>query len=74
MKILLQDLRNGMFCKGPQSWTFDKDEALDFLTSDDAIRFARQNNLKETRLVAHFREHNYQIQIPYQFNVTSESW
>jgi hypothetical protein len=71
MKILLRDLRNGHFCKGPSEWTRDRNEALDFLTSDDAIRFARQHRLVDVQVVAQFRDDAYQIQIPYCFDVVA---
>jgi hypothetical protein len=68
MKILLQSVRSGKFCKGPQEWTDDKAEALDFLTSDQAIRFAQKHRLPETQVVAQFRDHNYYVHLPYNFD------
>ena len=69
MRILLRSSRDHTFCKGPGAWTSDKNEALDFLTSDQAIEFARQNHLPEVQVVAQYRDNDYQIQIPYRFDV-----
>lgn len=69
MKILLQSLRTGKFCKDPFQWTDDSKEAMDFLTSDEAIAFARKHQLPEIQVIAQFRENNYRIHIPYKFDV-----
>lgn len=68
MKILLQSVRSGKFCKGPGDWTSDKNEAMDFLTSDHAIRFVQEHRVPEAQVVAEFREHNYHIHLPYKFD------
>ena len=73
MRIVLKSLRTGAFCKGPDDWTNNKADALDFLTSDDAIAFARTHHLKETQVVVQFHDKDYQIHIPYQFDVLAEA-
>ena len=73
MKILLQDLRSGMFCKAVHEWTKDRNEALEFMTSDDAIAFARKHGLHEARIIAQFQNNDCQIQIPYKFDILAEA-
>src|SRR4051812_49681340 len=52
MKILLKCLRSGKYCKGADEWTINKNDALDFATSDDAIRFAQRHHLNEVQVIA----------------------
>ncbi len=48
-------------------------DALDFMTSDDAIAFARKHGLREAQVIAHFNDNNCQIQIPYHFDILAEA-
>ena len=73
MKIILQILRSGMFCNVVDECTWDRNDALDFMTSDDAISFARKHGLREAQVIAHFRDNNYQIHIPYKFDILAEA-
>lgn len=73
MKILLKSLRSGKYCRSAGEWTDRQDEALDFMTSDEAIRFAQQHRLREVQVVAQLRDQHYFIQIPYKFDVLAEA-
>ncbi len=73
MRIVLKSLRTGSYCKGPGQWTKNKSEAWDFLSSDEAIEFARKQELKETQVIVQFRDNDYLIHIPYQLDALREA-
>ncbi len=72
MKILLKNLRTGKYCKSEEEWTRNRAEALDFMTSDEAIAFAKKHRLQEVQVVAQLQDDNYYIQIPYRFDTLVE--
>jgi hypothetical protein len=65
MRILLQDIRNGLYLENSGVWNHDLNAALDFGSSQRAIDYAEQNKIKEARVVAVFRSGNYAELVSY---------
>ncbi len=50
MKTLLRNVPTGLYVQSPESWTGNPDEALDFKTMGEAIRFVEQAGLRKMEL------------------------
>ena len=50
MKTLLRNVLTGLYVRSPEGWTGNPDEALDFRTMSQAIRFAEQTGLRKMEL------------------------
>ena len=54
MKTLLRKSSNGLFFQGPDKWTNDPAQALNFKMIDRALEFVRQWNLQDVELAFAF--------------------
>jgi hypothetical protein len=68
MRIILQQVKSALYFKSLGIWTQDVSEALDFRTSQHAIRHVRQHHLQGVQVLAAFVEPAYietaALQIP----------
>lgn len=56
MKTLLRHTRNGLYFKGPERWTEDPDQALDFRFVDRAISYISTWELKNVELALAYED------------------
>jgi len=61
MRILLQQKETGLYLRDLDSWVRKSGEALDFLSSTQAIDFCAKNRLAGVQLVLKFDEQRYDI-------------
>jgi hypothetical protein len=59
MQIVLQHVKSGLYLKSPGVWTKEVGEALDFSSSQRAIRFIRQHQLEGVQVLVAFIEPAY---------------
>ena len=64
MRILLQQKDTGLYFKDIGSWTHDKFDAMDFLSSTAAIDFCVANNIPDVQMVLKFEEQRFDIVLP----------
>ena len=64
MRILLQQKETGLYFKDVGSWTRNTGEAMDFVSSTEAIEFCAINRLPGVQLVLKFEEQQYDIVLP----------
>ena len=64
MRILLQQKETGLYFKDVGSWTRNTGEAMDFVSSTEAIEFCALNRLPGVQLVLKFEEQQYDIVLP----------
>ena len=68
MQIVLQDVKTCLYFKGPGVWTRDVAEALDFSSSQRALKYVRQHGLESVQVLVAFVEPAYvetvALQIP----------
>src|ERR1035441_5223685 len=50
MRTLLRNVPTGLYVQSPEDWTDNPDEALDFKTMSQAIRFAEHAGLRKMEL------------------------
>jgi hypothetical protein len=50
MRTLLQHIRGGLYVQGPDKWTNNPDEALDFRFIDRTLKYVETWNLKEVQV------------------------
>ncbi len=60
MKVLLQDIKTGLYLQGVSGWTTDPNAALDFETTSRAFQFWRDNDLLDVRLVLRYKGGQYE--------------
>lgn len=63
MKVLLQDKFSGLFYRSPGEWTPHPEEARSFQTSWQALRYCRDHELPETRVVLKFEDGRYDLAV-----------
>jgi hypothetical protein len=56
MRTLLRNTTTGLYFQGPDKWTSDPAEALDFKMIDRAINFIETWSLKDMELAFGFRD------------------
>jgi hypothetical protein len=61
MKILLRDIRTGLFYAGPNQWTIEQDTAEDFKTPDVAFNVIDESKLNAMEIVVHFGEAAFDV-------------
>ena len=54
MRTLLRSIQTGLYFQGPDKWTTNPDEALDFKSIDRAVNFVETWTLKEMELAFAF--------------------
>jgi hypothetical protein len=64
MKIVLQRKDTGDYFKDVGDWTRNAAEAMDFLSSTQAIEFCAMNQISDVQLVLRFEEQHYDIVMP----------
>lgn len=64
MRTLLRKVPSGLFFQGPDKWTSDPAEALDFRMIDRALRFIEQWHLQEVELVFAFNDRPQVTRVP----------
>ena len=64
MKTLLRKSSNGLFFQGPDQWTNDPAQALNFKMIDRAIEFVNQWNLKDVELAFAFDDLSQVTRVP----------
>lgn len=62
MRTLLRNTATGLFFQGPDKWTSDPAQALDFKMIDRALNFVETWSLQDMELAFAFRdEHNQHV-------------
>ena len=64
MRTLLRKVTSGLFFQGPDKWTNNPAEALNFKTIDRAIEFVQTWNLKEMELAFAFNDFSSVTRVP----------
>lgn len=64
MRILLQEINNGLYFKENGVWTRDAVEGMDFLSSTKAIEYCMAHRISGVQLVLKFDEQLYDIVLP----------
>jgi hypothetical protein len=64
MRVLLQQINNGLYFKEPGVWTGDAAGGMDFLSSTKAIDYCTANRISGVQLVLKFEEQLYDIVLP----------
>src|SRR5439155_25309364 len=59
MRTLLRSIPTGLYFQGPDKWTGNPAEALDFKSIDRAMQFVETRALKEMELAISFNALNY---------------
>ncbi len=68
MKVLLQHRESGLYLKEVGVTTGDRREALDFLSSTQAIKFCAANKISGMQIVLRFDEQHFDIVLPMTMN------
>jgi hypothetical protein len=55
MKVLLRHLETAEYY-GPHTWVIDPAEAHDFVKTEDAVRFSKENNLSQLEVVLRYEK------------------
>jgi hypothetical protein len=63
MRVLLRNVKTGLFYKVPWKWTAKRDVACNFGGTFQALRFAENNRLRGVELVLTFGEPEYDLAI-----------
>ncbi len=61
MKVLLRNLETGLFYAGPDRWTKDYSEALDFQQTELAIDRVSEARLPGMEVLIHFEDPVFEI-------------
>lgn len=64
MRVLLRDVRTGLYFREPQDWTAETDQALSFRHSADAMDQARAQCLAQAEVILAFDETRYSVALP----------
>ena len=64
MKTLLRKSSDGLFFQGPDKWTSDPAQALNFKMIDRALEFVKQWNLKDVELAFAFDDLSKVTRVP----------
>jgi hypothetical protein len=64
MKVLLQHKQSGLYLKEVGVTTADRSEALDFLSSTQAIEFCAVHRISGMQIVLRFDEQHFDIVLP----------
>ena len=61
MKVFLRDTRTGLFYAGPDQWTTEHAQALEFEGPNFALDRVTQSKLEAVEVVIHFEESAFDI-------------
>ncbi len=64
MRVWLRDSKTGLYFKEPREWTAERDEALSFRHSAEAMDRARMHGVADAEVVLHFEETSQSVAIP----------
>jgi len=64
MKTLLRNTATGLYFQGPDRWTSDPGEALDFKMIDRAIKFIETWSLRDMELAFAFKDYKQVTGVP----------
>ena len=56
MRTVLRKIQSGLFFRGPDQWTTNPTEALDFKMIDRAIQFVEKWNLRDVEVAFCFKD------------------
>ncbi len=66
MRVLLCNLRTGLYFQSSDSWTTEPESAQDFGSSLKAALFALENNLNGAEVYLDFGDNEYNVHLPVQ--------
>jgi hypothetical protein len=66
MRVLLCNLRTGLYFQSLESWTTEAESAQDFGSSLKAALFALDNNIDGAEVYLDFGDHEYNVHLPVQ--------
>ncbi len=66
VRILLHNVVTQLYCREDSDWTADRDLALAFPTSAQALQFVHQHQIKDLEFVFTFGEPAYDLSTPIQ--------
>lgn len=66
MRVLLCNLKTGLYFQSSGAWTADADSAQDFGSSLKAALFALENKLEGAEVYLDFGDHEYNVHLPVQ--------
>jgi hypothetical protein len=64
MRVLLRDVRTGLYFREPQDWTAETQKAQSFKHSAEAMNLARKHRVQEAEVVLSFEESSYTVSLP----------
>jgi hypothetical protein len=64
MRVLLRDVKTGLFFREPQAWTAETAHAANFKHSAEAMDLARAQRLLEAEVVLAFEETRHCVSLP----------
>ncbi len=64
MKVLLQHKESGLYLKDIGDTTHDTMDAMEFLSSTQAIEFCASHKIADMQIVLRFQEQHYDIVLP----------
>jgi hypothetical protein len=64
MRVLLRDVRTGLYFREPEAWTAQTEQALSFRHSADAMDRARAHRVAEAEVVLAFDETRHSVSLP----------
>ena len=64
MKTLLRQIPTGLYFQGPDKWTGNPSEALNFKSIDRAIKFIETWAMKEVELAFAFNDQKHITRVP----------
>ena len=73
MKVLLQHKESGLYLKEHGVTTSNRTEAMDFLSSTQAIEFCTAHKITGMQIVLRFDEQHYDIVLPMVINPKRQS-
>jgi len=64
MRVLLRDVRTGLYFSGAQNWTAEAEKAQSFKHSAEAMNLAREHCVENAEVVLAFEESAYAVALP----------
>ena len=64
MRVLLRDVRTGLYFRESEDWTAETEKAQSFKHSAEAMNLARKHRLEEAEVVLSFEESKYTVALP----------
>ena len=64
MRVLLRDVRTGLYFQEPENWTAEAGQAQGFRHSAEAMDWARQHGLEQAEVILAFEESAYSVALP----------